>query len=337
MDLTTTYMGLTLRHPVVPSASPLSRTVASIERLAEAGAAAVVLHSLFEEQMKAEGEALDHFLSRGTYRFAESLTYYPDLGSFNLAPDQYLEHIRKAKAAVDIPIIASLNGVSAEGWTDYAAEIEQAGADGLELNVYFIPTDVDLTGPAVEDRYESVLKAVKSKVRIPVAMKLGPYFSATANMAARLDRAGADALVLFNRFYQPIIDVEQLEVRRDLMLSQPFESRLPLRWIAILYGRLKASLAITTGIHTPEGVVQAVMAGADVTQVCSVLLKDGPRRIADLVQGARQWLEARGYESLAQVKGILSQEKCPQPAVFERANYVRTIGVYTYPGEERAL
>lgn len=335
MDLTTPYMGLTLKHPVVPSASPLSRTVDSICRLVEAGAPAVVLHSLFEEQIKFEAAALEHFLTRGTDRFAESLTYYPPTGSYHLGPDEYLEHIRKAKAAVDVPIIASLNGVSAGGWVDYAAQIQEAGADALELNIYFLPTRLDQSGSAIEDLHESVLKAVKRAVSIPVALKLSPYFSATANMLSRLDAAGADALVLFNRFYQPVIDIEALEVRPDLVLSSSYESRLPVRWVAILFGRVKASLAVTSGISTPEGVVQALMAGADVTQVCSVLLREGHDKIGELAKGLGQWLESHGYESAAQVRGILSQEKCPEPAVFERANYTKTLNEYRWPGAER--
>jgi len=335
MDLTTTYMGLTLKHPLVPSASPLSRTVASIERLAEAGASAVVLYSLFEEQIRFEAAELNHYLTQGTDRFAEALDYYPPQESYALGPDAYLEHIRKAKSAVDVPIIASLNCVSAGGWIEYARQIEQAGADGIELNLYYIAANPNVTGAEIEQVYLAVVKGVKAAVGIPVAVKLSPFFSATANAMKALDVAGADALVLFNRFYQPIIDVEQLEVRPDLVLSTPYESRLPIRWAAILSGQVRASIAVTSGISTVETVVQALMAGADVTQLCSALLRDGPAKLTELAAGLAEWLEKHEYDSVARVKGILNQEKCPEPAVFERANYMRLLNEYRWPGAER--
>jgi len=328
MDLTTTYMGLALKNPLVPSSGPLTANSDSIRELEDAGAAAVVLHSLFEEQITHEAEELAHLTTQGTESFAESLTYFPEAGDYRLGPDEYLEHIRKAKLAVDIPVIASLNGVTVGGWIDYAKKMEQAGADGLELNVYYVATDPTLHAPDVENRYVQILKAVKSHVKIPVAMKLSPFFSATAAMAKRLDEAGADALVLFNRFYQPDIDLDSLEVRPDLVLSTPHEMRLPLRWIAILCGHVKASLAATTGIATGRDVLKVVMAGADVAQVCSVLLRKGTRELDHMLQDMQTWMEEKEYASIRQMKGSMSQRACPDPAAFERANYMKTLNSY---------
>jgi dihydroorotate dehydrogenase (fumarate) len=328
MDLSTTYMGLELKNPLVPSAGPLTANVDSIRELEDAGAAAVVLHSLFEEQITHEAEELAHLTTQGTESFAESLTYFPEAGDYRLGPDEYLEHIRKAKLAVDIPVIASLNGVTVGGWSDYAQKMEQAGADAIELNVYYIATDPKLHAPDVENRYVQILKAVKSHVKIPVAMKLSPFFSATAAMAKRLDEAGANALVLFNRFYQPDIDLDNLEVRPDLVLSTPHEMRLPLRWIAVLYGHVKASLAATTGIATGRDVLKVVMAGADVAQVCSVLLRKGTRELERMRADVQTWMEEKEYESIRQMKGSLSQRACPDPAAFERANYMKTLNSY---------
>ncbi len=328
MDLSTTYMGLELKNPLVPAAGPLTANIDSIRELEDSGAAAVVLHSLFEEQITHEAEELAHLTTQGTESFAESLTYFPEAGDYRLGPDEYLEHIRKAKLAVDIPVIASLNGVTVGGWIDHAQKMEQAGADGLELNVYYIATDPTLHAPDVENRYVQILKAVKSHVKIPVAMKLSPFFSATAAMAKRLDEAGADALVLFNRFYQPDIDVDSLEVRPDLVLSTPYEMRLPLRWIAILCGHVKASLAATTGIASGRDVLKAVMAGADAAQVCSVLLRKGTRELGRMLHDIQTWMEEKEYESVRQMKGSMSQRACPDPAAFERANYMKTLNSY---------
>jgi len=325
MDLTTTYMGLTLKHPVVPSASPLSKNLDGIKRLAEAGAPAIVMYSLFEEQINQESHILDHYLSYGTYSYAESLTYFPDLGHYNIGPDQYLELIHQAKQAAGIPIIGSLNGVSTGGWIDYAKKIEQAGASGLELNIYYIPTDLTRTGAEVEQMYLDVVRDVKKSVAIPVAVKIGPYFSSTANMARRLADAGADALVLFNRFYQPDFDLDALEVVPHLMLSSPWEMRLPLRWVAILYGRVPVDLAITSGVHTAEDVVKGVMAGAKVTMLASELLKNGADRIGQIVGEVSRWLEEREYESLKQMQGSMSQVNVAEPAAFERANYMKVL------------
>jgi len=328
MDLATDYMGLKLKNPLVPSASPLTADVDFIRRLEDAGAAAVVLHSLFEEQITHEAAELEHLTTTGTESFAESLSYFPAAHEFRLGPEEYLEHIRKTKQAVDIPVIASLNGATPGGWVSYASKMEQAGADALELNVYFVAANPSLSGRAVEDLYVDILKAVKAAVRIPVAMKLSPYFSGMAAMASRLDTAGADGLVLFNRFYQPDIDLDTLEVVPNLVLSTPFEMRLPLRWIAILYGHVEASLAATTGISTGTDVVKVVMAGADVAQLCSVLLREGVGQLGVIHKELKSWMEQHGYESVAQMKGSMSQKSCPEPAAFERANYMKTLNSY---------
>jgi dihydroorotate dehydrogenase (fumarate) len=326
MDLTTTYMGLSLQHPVVPSASPLSKKVSGIRQMEDAGAAAITMYSLFEEQIDLEALAHHHFIEQATFVSAEATAYYPPLAEYNRGPDGYLELIREAKAAVDIPIIGSLNGVTPGGWTRYARLIEQAGADALELNVYLIPTRADLSGDDVERIYLDVLREVTTQVRIPVAMKLSPFFSAMPNMAYRLDAAGADALVLFNRFYQPDFDLEDLTVTPNLVLSRPVEMRLPLRWIAILFGSVKASLALTTGVHTSEDVLKAIMAGADIANIASVLLEEGVDVIPKLIEGVSIWMEEHEYESVAQMKGALSQRNVAEPAAFERANYMKVLG-----------
>ena len=328
VDLSTTYMGLKLKNPIVPSASPLSASLDSIKRMEDAEAAAVVLHSLFEEQIEFEAEALAHFLEHGTYSYAEALTYFPAHHEYRREPKDYVEHIRRAKEAVDIPIIASLNGVSPGGWTSYARQFQEAGADGIELNVYFLPTNLHLMGCDVEDLYVKILKSVKEQVTVPVAMKLSPYFSALPHLASTLDATGADALVLFNRFYQPDIDIERLEVVPNLQLSTPVEMRLPLRWIAILYGRIRASMALTSGVHSAGDVIKAVMVGADVANVCSVLLERGIGAITELLDGMIAWMEEHEYESVAQMKGSMSHRSCPEPAAFERANYMKVLNSY---------
>jgi len=325
MDLSTDYMGLKLASPLVPSASPLSRDLDNIRKMADQGAAAVVLWSLFEEQIEHEAAELDHYLQYGTEMFAEAITYFPQPQQYELGPDAYLQHITQAKKAVDIPIIASLNGVSAKGWTSYARRMQDAGADALELNVYYIPTDPALTSARVEQVYFDVLAAVKSTVSVPVAMKLSPYFSSTAAMLKRLDEAGADALVMFNRFYQPDIDTHELEVRPGLVLSTSADSRLPLRWVAIMYGKLRASLAATGGIHTADDAAQMILAGADVTMMCAALLTNGIEHLAAVRDGLVDYMKQKGYESVGQMKGILSQQKCPEPSAFERANYMKSL------------
>jgi len=328
VDLSTRYMGLKLKNPLVPSAGPLSADLGSIRRMEDAGAAAVVLHSLFEEQLTFEAAELDHHLARGTESFAEAMSYFPAAGEYRLGPEEYLEHIRKAKQAVDIPIIASLNGVTVGGWIECAKRMEQAGADGLELNVYYVAADPKISGREVEDRYLSILKTVKDAVKIPVAMKLSPYFSAMAWMAGRLDAAGADALVLFNRFYQPDIDLESLTVTPNLLLSSTYEMRLPLRWIAVLHGKVKASLAATTGIASATDVVKMVMAGADVAQMCSALLRNGIGELTEIRDDLCQWMEEHEYESIQQMKGSMSQKSAADPTAFERANYMKTLNSY---------
>jgi dihydroorotate dehydrogenase (fumarate) len=328
MDLSTTYLGLKLRSPLVPSASPMTRDLADLKQAEDAGAGAVVLPSVFEEQLRRESAELDLALTQGTESFAEALSYFPQLGEFRLGPEDYLEYVAKAKTALKIPVIASLNGTSVGGWTDYARKIQQAGADALELNIYYIPTDPQLTALDVENTYLDILKAVKAAITIPVAVKLSPFFSNMANMAHKLDRAGANGLVLFNRFYQPDIDLETLEVESSLLLSTPQARRLPLRWMAILYGHVQASLAATSGIHTAQDVLKMLMAGADVTMLCSVLFRKGLPHIAVIEQEIRQWMTVHEYESVTQLKGSLSQKKCPDPSAFERAQYMRVISTY---------
>jgi dihydroorotate dehydrogenase (fumarate) len=325
VDLATTYMGLPLKNPIVPSASPLSAELSNIKRMEDAGAGAVTLHSLFEEQIESEAEALGYYLERGTEMYSEALSYFPQVQDYRREPEEYLEHIRKAKEAVDIPIIASLNGITPGGWVSYAKRFEEAGADAIELNIYFIPTNFNLMSYDIEDLYVKIMKKVKSQVGIPVAMKLGPYFSAMPHMASMLDAEGADALVLFNRFYQPDLDIENLEVTPNLVLSRSAEMRLPLRWIAILYGHIDASMALTTGIHTPEDVIKAVMAGADVANVCSVLLKEGIGEISQLLRGVTVWMEEHEYASIEEMKGSLSQKAIAEPTAFVRANYMKTL------------
>ena len=329
MDLTTNYLGLKLRSPLVVSASPLSEEVDNIKRMEDAGAAAVVLYSLFEEQLRQDRLEMNQNLQQGTESFAESLTYFPEPNEFKLGPEEYLKHIAAAKKATRIPIIASLNGSSAGGWTDYAKQIQQAGADALELNIYYIPTDMNLTGTEVEMTYLDILKSVKSNVTIPVAVKLSPFFSNFANMAKRLDQAGANGLVLFNRFYQPDIELESLEVKPNILLSTPMAMRLPLRWIALLHGKLKASLAATSGIHRASDALKMLMVGADVTMLCSTVIRHGIPQIAMIEREMVEWLKEHEYESVSQLKGSLSQKNCPEPAAFERAQYMKALTGYT--------
>jgi dihydroorotate dehydrogenase (fumarate) len=328
MDITTNYLGLRLRSPLVVSASPLSEDIDNIKRMEDAGAAAVVLHSLFEEQLRQDRLELNRNLEAGTNSFAEALTYFPEPEAYHLGPEEYLKHIAAAKKATRIPIIASLNGSSVGGWTEYAKQIQKAGADALELNIYHIPTDMDLPGAVVEETYLNILKAVKSEVTIPVAVKLSPFFSNFANMAKRMDQAGANGLVLFNRFYQPDIELESLEVKPNILLSTPMAARLPLRWIALLHGKVKASLAATSGLHRASDVLKMLMAGADVTMLCSVLLRHGIPQIAAIERDLTGWLEEHEYESAAQLKGCLSQKNCPEPGAFERAQYMKALTGY---------
>ncbi len=328
MNLSTKYMGLNLKNPIVPSASPLSQNVDTVKAMEDAGAAAVVVYSLFEEQIVHESGELDHYLSNHTDSYAEALSYFPEPEKFHLGPYQYLDHIAKLKKSVDIPVIGSINGVSNGGWIKYAQNIEQAGADALELNVYYIPTNPNIPGSEIEKMYIDTLKAVKSKVKIPVAIKLSPFFSSMSNMAKKLDEAGADALVLFNRFYQPDFDLEKLEVAPNLMLSTNWEMRLPLRWIAILYGNVKASMAATSGIHSHLDAIKIIMAGGDVAMMCSELLLNGVNRIEQVVEGMKLWMEENEYDSIEMMKGSMSQKSTAEPAAFERANYMKLLQSY---------
>jgi dihydroorotate dehydrogenase (fumarate) len=328
MDLTTTYMGMKLKHPIVASSSPLSGNVAGVKRLEDAGASAVVLFSLFEEQLKHDSAALEYLMNAGTESFAESLSYLPEIDDYTVGPDTYLNLLRRASEAVDIPVIGSLNGITNSGWIEYAQLMQQAGAKGIELNIYYIPADLTTSGRAVEERYIEIVKAVKASVTIPVAVKLSPFFSAIGSMAKALDDAGADALVLFNRFYQPDFDLEKLDVAPNLNLSTPDEIRLPLLWIAVLYGKLRASLGATRGVHTPIEVVKYLMAGADAVMTTSALLKNGVDYLTTLRNGLQTWMEMNQYQSVAQMKGSMSQQNVADPTAFERANYIKTLESY---------
>jgi dihydroorotate dehydrogenase (fumarate) len=325
IDLSTKYLGLNLRTPLVASASPLSHELDGIRRLEDAGASAVVLYSLFEEQLRREKQNIEYSLTVGTESFAEALTYLPEPAEFHTGPEEYLKHIARAKAAVDIPIIASLNGATLGGWTNYARSMEQAGADAIECNIYSLPSGLDDSSLEIENTYLDIVRAVKIAVRIPVAVKMSPYFSNMANMAKRLDEAGADALVLFNRFYQPDFDLETLEIRPNVLLSTPQDLRLPLTWIGILFGRIKADLAATSGIHQAEDAVKMLMAGANATMMCSILLREGPDHIRMVERLLQQWMADHEYASVRQMQGSMSQKRCADPSAYERAQYIRAV------------
>ena len=328
VDLTTTYLGLKLKNPLVASPSPLSEKVENVKRMEEAGVAAVVMYSLFEEQIIHESLELDYFLTRGTESFAEALTYFPNIGKFTLSPEKYVETLKKTKLAVNIPVLGSLNGVSSGGWIEYGRKIQDAGADALELNLYYLPVDLDLTSSQLEDNYLKLVSDVRARINIPLAVKLAPFFTALPNFAKRLVDAGADGLVLFNRFYQPDLDLENLEVVPHLVLSNSDELRLPLRWIAILYGKVKADLALTSGVHTPEDAIKAIMAGANVAMSTSAILKRGSNAIQDILTGMEEWLVAHEYESVKQMRGSMSQGAVAEPAAFERANYMKVLNSF---------
>ncbi|HEY9188860.1 MAG TPA: dihydroorotate dehydrogenase-like protein [Bacteroidota bacterium] len=325
MDLTTKYLGLDLKNPIVPSAGPLSKSLDNVRILEDSGASAIVMFSLFEEQIAHEAAELEHYLSYGTESYAESLTYFPSPSEYNLGPDEYIELIHKIKQSVNIPVIGSINGITTGGWLEYAKKIEQAGADALELNIYYIPTDLKLTSLDVENRYIEILSALKQIIRIPIAVKLSPYFSSFANFASRLVNAGADGLVLFNRFYQPDINLESLEVEPNITFSSSNEIKLPLRWIAILYSRLKCSFAATSGVYTPEDAIKLLMVGSDVVMMCSALLKNGPRYLKSVLDGIDKWMFEHEYTSVQQMKGSMSQKSILDPAAFERANYMKAL------------
>jgi dihydroorotate dehydrogenase (fumarate) len=328
VDLTTTYLGMKLKNPLVASPSPLSEKVENIKKLEQAGIAAVIMYSLFEEQIIHESLELDHFLNRGTETYAESLTYFPNIGKYTLAPDKYIQAVEKTKQAVNIPVLGSLNGVSTGGWIEYAHKIQDAGADGLELNLYYLPTDANLTSGQLEDNYIKLVGDIRASVKIPLAVKLAPYFTALPNFARRLVDAGANSLVLFNRFYQPDFDLENLEVVPNLVLSNSNELRLPLRWIAILYGKVKADLALTSGVHTHEDAIKAIMAGANVAMSTSAILDHGVSVIPLILSGMETWMVEHEYESVKQMIGSMSQGAVAEPAAFERANYMKVLNSF---------
>lgn len=336
MDLRTTYMGLSLKNPLVASASPLSDSVDKIKRMEDAGASAVVMFSIFEEQLRQESAVLEYALNAGTDSFGEALSYFPAMEDYQVKPDRYLEIIQKASRETQIPIIGSLNGVTNEGWINYAKSIEQAGAKGLELNVYWIPTDPAMSSADVEQRYLDIVKTVKGAVKIPVALKLSPFFSSFANFAKRVDDLGVDALVLFNRFYQPDFDLEELEVVPQLNLSTPYEIRLPLLWIALLRGRVKCSLGATRGVHSATEIIKYIMAGADVAMTTSALLQSGIDHLRSMLTEMQQWMEAHEYESVSQMRGCLSQQHVADPSAYERANYIKVLESYKAVLREKA-
>jgi dihydroorotate dehydrogenase (fumarate) len=327
-DLNTTYLGLPLKNPLVASASPLSEKVETARQLEEAGLAAIVMYSLFEEQIIHESLELDYYLDRGTYAYAEAMTYFPDVGHYALGPEKYLGKIGELKRALSVPIIASLNGASTGGWISYAKNMESAGADALELNLYYLSADPDLTAAELENRYAELVHTVCSSIQIPVAVKLGPFFTALPNLARRIAEAGAQGLVLFNRFYQPDFDLNTLEVVPNLTLSRPEELRLPLRWVAMLYGRVKADLALTTGVHSAEDIVKSLLAGAAVAMTTSELLRNGPGRATAMLADLERWMVEHDYESVSQMQGAMSQQSVAEPAAFERANYIKVLSSF---------
>ncbi len=325
MNLSTTYLGIPLRTPFVPSASPLTQNPDNVKRLEDAGAAAVIFHSLFEEQVQAERYERFKYFTEGTESYPEALTYTPHPVEFKVGPDLYVEHIARAKSQVQIPVIASLNGSTPGGWTNYAKQLQQAGADAIELNLYSIPTDFELSAHDIEHTYLQVLRDIKALVTIPVAVKLGPFFTNFGRMAKCLEGAGASGLVLFNRFYQPDIDTETLEVKPNILLSTPMAMRLPLTWIGLLSGRVNVSLAASSGIHRATDAAKMLLVGADVTMLCSVLLRRGISHLQVLEKELLEWMERHEYESVEQLKGSLSQIKCPDPSAFERALYLHAL------------
>jgi len=327
MDLSTTYLGLSLKNPLVPSSSPMMRKLDQIKRMEDAGAGAIVLHSLFEEEIRQASQEFDHYLNYGAQSFWEALSYFPEV-ELRIGPDSYLDHIRKVKAAVSIPVIGSLNGISTGGWVNYAKKIQDAGADALELNMYYVAADPTQTSADVEQMYLDLVREVKANLRIPVAVKIGHHFSAFANMAYKFDNAGVDGLVVFNRFYQPDFDLENLEVVSDLNLSSPYELRLRLRWVAILYGRVKADLAVTGGVHSAQDVIKSMMAGANVAMVTSALLQRGTGHVRQVLADLQKWMEEHEYESIQQMRGSMSYKSVAQPVAFERANYMRVLRSY---------
>ncbi len=324
-DLSTTYLGLNLANPIVASASPLSKKIDRAKKLEEAGVSAIVMYSLFEEQIIHESLELDHYLNRGSDSFAEALSYLPDGGLYGISPEKYLNHVAGLKKALTIPVIGSLNGVSKGGWTEYARRIEQAGADALELNMYYIPTDVNMTSGDIEDMQVDLVAEVKSVIKIPLAVKISPFVTSMPNFTKRLVDAGADGLVLFNRFYQPDFDLDELEILHSLDLSTSSELRLPLRWISILHGKLNVDFALTSGVHTHTDVLKSMMAGAKVAMMASNLLQSGVEVVGATLTHLKTWMEAREYESVKQMQGSMSQKSVKEPEAFERANYMKVL------------
>jgi dihydroorotate dehydrogenase (fumarate) len=331
LDLTTTYLGLTLRSPVLASASPLSRRLDTARRLESAGVGAIVMYSLFEEQITHQSLELDYYLNLGAHSHSESLTYFPDLERYDVGSEAYLKHLESLKHGVGVPIVGSLNGFSSGGWVEYAHSIQEAGADALELNMYYVPTNPDDTSADLERMYLELVSEVRARVTIPLAVKVSPFFTSLPNIARRLGEAGVDGLVLFNRFYQPDLDLELFDVTATLDLSTSHDLRLPLRWIALLYGRVKADLALTGGVHRAEDVIKAVMAGASVAMMASELLANGVERVASILADVRDWMEEYGFASMEQMRGSMSQRGVAQPAAFERANYMKALNNFRRP------
>ncbi len=327
-DLSTTYLGLRLKNPLVASASPLSKKLERARKLEEAGIAAIVMYSLFEEQIIHESLELDHYLNRGTDSFPEALSYLPDGGMYGIKPEKYLIQVAGLKKALKIPVIGSLNGVSKGGWTNYARKIEEAGADALELNLYFIPTDPDMTSNDIEDMQVELVADVKSAIKIPLAVKISPFVTSIPNFVKRLADAGADGLVLFNRFYQPDFDLDELEIIHSLDLSTSAEMRLPLRWISILHGKVETDFALTSGVHTTQDVIKSMMAGAKVAMMASNLLHNGEQAVGPILNGLEEWMKEREYESIEQMQGSMSQKSVKEPSAFERANYMKVLGSF---------
>jgi len=327
-DLSTTYLGLDLKNPLVASASPLSKKVENARKLEGAGVSAIVMYSLFEEQIIHDSLELDHYLTRGTNSFAEAMTYLPDIGTYNMGPEKYLEHLSSIKKAVSVPVIGSLNGVSNGGWVRFAKLIQEAGADALELNMYYLATYPELTGNELENNYVDLVAEVKAAIDIPLAVKLSPFITALPNFARRLVTAGADGLVLFNRFYQPDFDLEELEVVRTLVLSDSRDLLLPLRWISILYGKVDVDFALTSGVHTAQDVLKSMMAGAKVAMSASAILREGYDRVPVILNDLQAWMEAHEYESIKQMQGSMSQQSVAEPAAFERSNYIQILSEF---------
>jgi dihydroorotate dehydrogenase (fumarate) len=327
-NLETTYLGLQLKNPLIVSASPLSRKVDRVRRLEQAGAGAIIMYSLFEEQIDHESRSLDHYLSRGTDSYAESLSYFPDLQHYNLEPEQYINHLKRLKDAVQIPVIASLNGISSGGWIEYAHRLQEAGADALELNIYFVPTDPNLTGMELEESFVTLVSTVREQLTIPLAVKIGPSFTSVPNMAQRFAAAGANGLVLFNRFYQPDLDLDEFEVVPSLHLSTSEDLRIPLRWIAILYGQIAADLALTSGVHSAQDAIKGIMAGASAVMMASELLSKGTARLGEILYDMHAWMIEHEYVSAEQMRGSMSQRAVAQPAAFERANYLKVLNSF---------